>query len=487
MNKYSFNHYLEHWALHRRGNVALADSEIELTFKELLEKVRGLQGFLKMEIGLCKGDIIGISSPKSVSLALLYLAAIGLGLSVVPLPEDVGKNHMDKILTIIPMDRVITFVGYDKSNLPQYLIKRSGIRMNDLTEAGGDSFIPLQMDLLYTNYKHSITEEDNTYFNLTSGSTGDIKAVRVGSKEIIHNALLVNNYIPVSSMDCYCCLFSPDMHPHELFTRPILFGAKCLLLNNYSLRSFANHMKRHNITHLLATPHTLSYLLSVCPSGDDWNSMKYLIGSGESVSYELRRKFINQIGQKLLIAWGCTETTGIVLVVPENLFLEEGSILGCPIQGYDLRIDEDSSELLIRGECVMTDYWNNTGSSPVDNQGYYHTGDIVEQNQEGLITFVGRRDSFIKAGGRKVSLHELEQQIIRIEGIEEVAVLYSESVHTIGIFYTSKSGLCTAYNEILQLVNRTMQQTKFRIYECSELPKLTSGKINKRALVAEMC
>lgn len=486
MINYTFNDYLEHWALHRSKLVALADAEGELTFRELLNRVRSLQGYFYEEIGLRTGDTVGISSPRCVSLVLIYLAALGLGLSVVPLPEQLEANHYNKILALIPMDALVSLEGNTGHSRTEYCLKRTGKTEGDTRAAVEYFFVPHELGYRHIRHNYSSMEEQAIYYNLTSGSTGDIKSVRAGSREIILNAWLVDRRLPLKAGDCYCCLFAPDMHPHELFTRPIVFGAACLLLNNHSLRSFGGYMRRYQITHLLATPHTLTNLLLICPEEKDWLSVQYLIGSGESVSYVLREKFYTQVGQKLLIAWGCTETTGIVLVVPEELFLQKGSILGSPVQGYEIRIEKDTQELLIRGECVMKEYWKSTEPPPVDGYGYYHTGDLVEQGPGGLLAFAGRRDAFIKAGGRKVSLYGLEQQIRQIQGIRETAVLYSDISHTLGVFYSGEADAHAAYIDILELMNHMLSQAQFRIIERSELPKLTSGKLDKQRLVAEL-
>lgn len=166
--------------------------------------------------------------------------------------------------------------------------------------------------------------------------------------------------------------------------------------------------------------------------------------------------------------------------------LQKGSILGSPVQGYEIRIEKDTQELLIRGECVMKEYWKSTEPPPVDGYGYYHTGDLVEQGPGGLLAFAGRRDAFIKAGGRKVSLYGLEQQIRQIQGIRETAVLYSDSSHTLGVFYSGEADAHAAYIDILELMNHMLSQAQFRIIERSELPKLTNGKLDKQRLVAEL-
>ncbi|WP_151737570.1 class I adenylate-forming enzyme family protein ['Paenibacillus yunnanensis' Narsing Rao et al. 2020] len=481
----TFNEYLELWANRRSESLALADAELELTYGQLLFKVRELQGYL-YGLGLREGDIAGISSPRSVSLVLLYLAALGLGVSVVPLPEQGEAGQIRKILDLIPMNIVIRYEGYADPDNRQYSIARISRAARDCGEETCGVFIPYQLEGSCSGFVSHVNEAHAVYYNLTSGSTGDVKAVRTGSRELIRNALLVNERLPLENGDCYCCLFATDMHPHELFTRPIIFGACGLVLANHDLRGFGRHMRHRQITHLLATPHTLSNLLKLCPAEEDWQSIRYLLGTGEHVPYNLREGFYNRIGKKLISVWGCTEASGIVLVMPEDMFLEQESILGLPVPGYELQIEPDSGELLIRGECVMKGYWSWAGRQPVDLNGYYHTGDTVMRNSEGVFIFTGRADSFIKAGGRRVSLHALEQELRNIDGIGEVAAVYSDTSHTVGIFYSEGVHRRQLYPEILRFLNQALPFTKFRVLGCSELPKLTSGKVNKKTLMAKL-
>ncbi|WP_042201568.1 class I adenylate-forming enzyme family protein [Paenibacillus camerounensis] len=482
---YTFNDYLEQWAGRIGGSPAVADAEQELTYSMLLCKVRELQGYLHSR-GLREGDVVGISAPRCVSLVLLYVAALGLGLSVVPLPEQAAEIRLQQILSLIPVNVLIQYEGYSQPGSKSYVMYRIRPAKDGYIKETDRTFIPYQLSDSYAGYTYSPSEANASYYNLTSGSTGGVKAVRTGSREIIMNALLVSERLPLNTEDCYCCLFAPDMHPHELFARPLLFGARCLLVANHELRSFGHHMREHRLTHLLATPHTLSNLLKICQGREDWQGIKFLLGTGENVPYDLRFKFYNRTGKKLISVWGCTETTGIVLVMPEASFLEEGTILGLPVPGYELIIEPGSGELLIRGDSVMKGYWNYEEQQPVDQNGYYHTGDTVTCNADGVLTFTGRTDSFIKAAGRRISLHELEQQIGSLPGIVEIAAVYSDVSHTVGIFYSANSESSRMYPDILQLLNDALTPTKFRVMQCAGLPKLTSGKINKKELEAKL-
>ncbi|AIQ46599.1 hypothetical protein R70723_12480 [Paenibacillus sp. FSL R7-0273] len=482
---YTFNDYLELWAGSSGGNPAVADAEQELTYSMLLCKVRELQGYLHSQ-GLHEGDIVGISAPRSVSLVLLYVAAMGLGLSVVPLPEQAAEIRLQQILSLIPVNVLIQYEGYSQPGSRSYVISRIRPANDGYIKETDNAFIPYQLNNSYAGYTYSPSEANASYYNLTSGSTGGVKAVRTGSREIIINALLVSERLPLNTEDCYCCLFAPDMHPHELFTRPLLFGARCLLLANHELRSFGHHMRERRLTHLLATPHTLSNLLKICQSREDWQSIKFLLGTGENVPYDLRFKFYSRTGKKLISVWGCTETTGIVLVMPEALFLEEGAILGLPVPGYELMIEPECGELLIRGDSVMKGYWNYEEQQPVDKDGYYHTGDTVTCHPGGVLGFTGRTDSFIKAAGRKISLHELEQQVRSLPGIAETAAVYSDTSHTVGIFYSVNTESGNLYPDILLLLNDVLTPTKFRVIQCAGLPKLTSGKVNRKELQAKL-
>ena len=120
--------------------------------------------------------------------------------------------------------------------------------------------------------------------------------------------------------------------------------------------------------------------------------------------------FYRGIGITILEGWGLTETTAAGSVnTPANLKI--GSV-GRPSPGVTIRIADDG-EILMSGENLYRGYWHNTdatGESVVD--GWFHTGDIGELDDEGYLRITGRKKELIvTAGGKNVAPAVLEDRL----------------------------------------------------------------------------
>jgi long-chain acyl-CoA synthetase len=120
--------------------------------------------------------------------------------------------------------------------------------------------------------------------------------------------------------------------------------------------------------------------------------------------------FFHGIGVNIMEGYGLTETTAPVTVnVPHTVKI---GTVGPPIPGNAVRIAEDG-EILARGVCVMRGYHNRpdlTEKELVD--GWLHTGDIGDLDEEGYLTITGRKkDIIVTASGKNVVPAVLEDQI----------------------------------------------------------------------------
>jgi long-chain acyl-CoA synthetase len=120
--------------------------------------------------------------------------------------------------------------------------------------------------------------------------------------------------------------------------------------------------------------------------------------------------FYRGIGITILEGWGLTETTAAGTVnTPANLKI--GSV-GRPSPGVTIAIAEDG-EILMSGENIYQGYWHNptaTGESVID--GWFHTGDIGELDDEGYLKITGRKKELIvTAGGKNVAPAVLEDRL----------------------------------------------------------------------------
>jgi len=136
---------------------------------------------------------------------------------------------------------------------------------------------------------------------------------------------------------------------------------------------------------------------------------QYAVSGGAPLGERLGH-FYRGIGLTVLEGYGLTETTGAVTVnLPDAIKI--GSV-GRPIGGTTVRVADDG-ELLFKGGQVFDRYWNNpeaTASSIVD--GWFHTGDLGEVDDEGFVRITGRKKEIIvTAGGKNVAPAPLEDRL----------------------------------------------------------------------------
>ena len=121
--------------------------------------------------------------------------------------------------------------------------------------------------------------------------------------------------------------------------------------------------------------------------------------------------FYRGIGVNVLEGYGLTETTAALTV---NLpAAQKVGTVGRPLQGTSVRVADDG-ELLFRGGQVFSGYWRNDEATAEtkDANGWFHTGDVGEIDDEGFVRITGRKkEILVTAGGKNVAPAVLENHI----------------------------------------------------------------------------
>jgi long-chain acyl-CoA synthetase len=121
-------------------------------------------------------------------------------------------------------------------------------------------------------------------------------------------------------------------------------------------------------------------------------------------------EFFYACGVPVLEGWGMTETTAVGTVSTLN-HIKFGTV-GRPMPGVEVKIAEDR-EILLRGPNIFREYWRNpqaTADTLVD--GWLHTGDVGEVDNDGYLTITGRKkDIIITAGGKNLTPANLENDL----------------------------------------------------------------------------
>ena len=138
-------------------------------------------------------------------------------------------------------------------------------------------------------------------------------------------------------------------------------------------------------------------------------SLRALVSGGAALNYEVGL-YLTALGLPLLQGYGQTETAPVISAnPPERIKLDT---VGTIFKGTEVKIAEDG-EILVRGENIMNGYWNDpkaTSSTIVD--GWVHTGDIGEFDEDSYLKITDRKkDIIVNAGGDNISPSRVEEKL----------------------------------------------------------------------------
>jgi acyl-CoA synthetase (AMP-forming)/AMP-acid ligase II len=155
----------------------------------------------------------------------------------------------------------------------------------------------------------------------------------------------------------------------------------------------------------------------------DTRSVEWALTGTSQVTPELlegiKRKFP---AARTTVNYGSTETARAVALRDPDLFTHPGSV-GHPIPGVRAKVADDG-ELLISSDRLMSGYFELPAETDAAiRDGWYHTGDLAEHDDEGYLTIVGRKKEVIRTGGETVAPVEVEAALAGYPGLADLAVV----------------------------------------------------------------
>lgn len=173
---------------------------------------------------------------------------------------------------------------------------------------------------------------------------------------------------------------------------------------------------------LYAIPAVWRRILEADRSGCDLSSLHYCDTGTSSTTPELLAAIAEAFpGSETSITYGSTEAGGVSRLWPADVHRKPGSV-GPPAPGCWLRLSDDG-ELLVRNPVLMNGYFKDaeaTAAALVD--GWFHTGDLAERDEEGYYSIVGRASELIRTGGESVAPVEVDDVLLTIPGVRDAAV-----------------------------------------------------------------
>ena len=151
-------------------------------------------------------------------------------------------------------------------------------------------------------------------------------------------------------------------------------------------------------------------------------NLEYIVSGGAALSPKVA-SFFSAIGIRILEGYGLTETSPVVCVNrPDSIRI--GSV-GPPIDKVSVKIAEDG-EILVKGPNIMKGYYKDEESTQnvIDAEGYFHTGDIGQLDDDGHLKITDRKkEMIVTSGGKNVAPGPLENELQSFDLIEQACVL----------------------------------------------------------------
>jgi acyl-[acyl-carrier-protein]-phospholipid O-acyltransferase/long-chain-fatty-acid--[acyl-carrier-protein] ligase len=343
----------------------------------------------------------------------------------------------------------------------------------------------------------------------SSGSTGDPKGVMLTHYNIASNIEQAGQAFLFDRKDAMLGVL-PFFHSFgftiTLWLPAVLGIGVVYHPSPLDLGAIGDLVRDYRVTFLLATPTFLQAYTRRC-SPEDFGSLQYVVVGAEKLPDRLAIAFEDRFGLRPLEGYGTTECSPVVAVNTRDFrapgFHQVGAKrghIGHPLPGVSVRIvDPDTHAplpvgtpglLLVRGPNVMQGYLENPEkTAEVLRDGWYITGDIAAQDEDGFLTITDRLSRFSKIGGEMVphikieeQLHELAggtEQCFAVTGVpdgkkgERLVVLHTMAPDTLEeiLDRLSRSGLPNLW------VPRANQ-----FFAVEELPHLGTGKLDLRRI-----
>ncbi|MBX6395801.1 MAG: long-chain fatty acid--CoA ligase [Alicyclobacillaceae bacterium] len=503
-----------------------------LSYRELLEQVDRLAGFLQRNLKVEKGDRVILYLQNSPQFIIGYYAVLRAGGVVVPLNpmhvteelafyiQDcdarvalVGQELFPRIAPLIgatPLKDVIVaaYSDYlpdlceweipDVVEAPREPLSRPGVVLwKDALDAG-EAPVPVEVS----------TSEDLAVLPYTSGTTGKPKGCmhthRTTQANIVSAVVwsrLTSEAVALATLP----LFHVTGMQHSM-NAPIYGGSTIVLMTRWNRDLAARLIERYGCTHWTnISTMVVDFLSNPDLSKYDIRSLVSIGGGGAALPEAVGEKLFQTTGVRYAEGYGLSETMSQTHMNPPDR--PKLQCMGIPAFDVDARIiDPDTGrelgpgeegEVIVSGPQVFLGYWNRPEETEkafltIDGKLFFRTGDIARYDEEGYFFMVDRVKRMINAAGFKVWPSEVEAILYRHPAIKEACVIgrpdprRGETVKAFVVLQDEYRGKVSE-QDIIEWSKGQMAAYKYpRIVEfVDRLPVSGSGKILWRQLQEE--
>jgi len=367
--------------------------------------------------GLAPGDRVLCSAASSMELVVAYLAALRLGLVVVP----ANTAYLEREIAHVVGDAEPRAAIVDDPGRGQWARKAAG---GDLLVVGPEADLPdgepPELDLAGRG--------DPALICYTSGTTGAPKGAVLRHGNLLASAQALR-LAWRWAQDDLLVLALPLFHIHGLgvgLHGTLLAGASAVLLPRFDVDEVLDAVRDHRATLFFGVP-TMYTRLAGSPRAGELAALRLLVSGSAALPPTVFERLAEQAGQRVLERYGMTETI-MNVSNPHDGERRPGTV-GLPLPGVELRLADGDGEVLLRGPNVFGGYWRNAQATAeaFDADGWFRTGDLGSLDERGYLRIEGRSKELIITGGYNVHPREVEELLLEHPRVAEVAVVGTPS------------------------------------------------------------
>lgn len=483
--------------------VAVICGSRRLSYRELDDRANQVAHYLRQR-GVKPDVLVGLCLPRGADFLVLILGVLKSGGAYVPLDPDYPEARLQLMIERARMALLITSAEVAQR---RNLSSMAGSAVLSIVD---DEWAAIESESS-ARLVDAANPENLAYVIYTSGSLGIPKAVMVPHRGVCNYLMWRCDYFPLTATDrvLQTSSFSFDDSVWELF-EPLSVGATVIIPESHESHDvfqLVALLARHRVTAACFVPSLLEALIEE-PGFASCRDLRRVTTGGETLSAQLKNRFIGQTSCRLYNGYGPTEATIAATFFRCDGHLGEAPVpIGRPITNAQIYILDANlyplppgvpGEIYIGGAGVCRGYLNNPESTAEKflpdpftrepDRRLYRTGDWGRYLRDGNIEFVGRRDRQVKIRGHRVELDDVERALGRHPDLRQAAVTVAEprpgDKRLVAHYVTvARSAGCTAHDLRsflnVQLPSHMVPSAFVRL---DSLPLTRNGKVDRQAL-----
>jgi len=474
------------------------------TYSELARRVATIAGGLTTRLSLRREDRVGIAMANAPEYLEVMCACWHAGLTAVPINAKLHRREFAHILE--DSGARVCFVGADLQGVIEPLVDEVDTLEHVVATDSED------YRALHTAKAAPLCDVDPdapAWLFFTSGTTGRPKGAMLSHRNLL--AMTLCYFSDVDSIDPTDCIVhaAPLSHGSGLYAVPHLAkGANNVVpaTRGFDPAEIAGLISSYRgVTMFLAPTMIVRLLADSAVESADLRGLKTIAYGGGPMYVEDLQRALDRFGPKLVQIYGQGETPMTITCLSKAAhadqehprYLERLASVGTPMTVVEVRVvdaddrtlpPDESGEVIVRGETVISGYWRNPkASAETLRGGWLHTGDIAVMDRDGYLTLKDRLKDVIISGGANIYPREVEEVLVQHEAVLEAAVVgrpdpqWGEQVIA---FVVVRPGHRVSEEELdrvcLDHIARFKRPREYRFV--STLPKNNNGKVVKMEL-----